>query len=225
MEKAFQNLHLINNIYALLSLIVLVGGFLAYKYGQKIIDLISHKSEQKPISQLQYHDMFTTAHSVRGKVHTITFTTHGKPDPIKTKLIHKLIDLKIDHVTKSFKEFLREEELEKIDGNKLKYNILKVLSVLVQGYNEQAFHVFVKEFGISEEDAKYLIDCYETFRQDIVEGFVSRLESITTNEDYTTNYEKISAVLEVIAISLYIIPKDAKNAMDLANGRFIKYAS
>ena len=224
MEKAFENLHLINNIYALLSVIVVVTGFLIYKYGQKAFDFFVEKSVQKPISRLQYHDMFTTANSVRGKVKTITFSTHGKPDPVKTKLIHKLIDLKIDCVTKNFKEFLKEEMLERCDGNQLKYEISAVLSSLVNEYNDQAKLVFVSEFKISQEDSEYLIDCYERFRQDIVEGFLSRLESITTNEDYTTNYEKISAVLEVIAISLYIIPKDAKNAMDLANGRFVKYA-
>jgi len=180
-------------------------------------------SKTKPISNLQFHDMFTTANSVRSKVNAIKFSTHGEDDKIKSRMLHKLIDLKIECVKERFKEFLLQDKLDKLDGNQLKFKIAAALSGIVKEYNEKAFNYFVNEYGISKEDSKYLIDCYEIFRQDIVDGFLSRLESITKNEDYTTNYEKISAVLEVVAISLYIIPKDSKNAMNLANGRFIKY--
>lgn len=224
MEEALKSLHLINNIYAFLSVIIVVSGILLYKYGQKLIDVLSKKINNKPISDLKYHDMFNTAQAVKQKVHQIEFISHGKPDPVKTTLLHKLIDLKIDCVTRSFSEFLENSDLEDMSENQLKFEVSKKLSIIVNEYNDEAFKLFISQYGIDQKDSKYLIDCYETFRQEIVEGFLIRLDSITRNDDYLNNYQKLSAILEVIAISLFIIPKDAKNAMDLVNGRFVKYA-
>ena len=178
---------------------------------------------KKKISTLQYHDMFSTATFVLKKVQAISFSSNGVDDVVKTKMLHKLIDFKVSCIKKNFKSFLLDDNLEKMDSNQLKFKVFELLHSLVDEYNMVSNSYFVNELGISHEDSKFLIDSYEKYRQDIIDGFIDRLESITTNDDYDTNFAKISAVLEVVAISLYVIPKDAKQAMDEVNGRYIKY--
>lgn len=68
-----------------------------------------------------------------------------------------------------------------------------------------------------------MIDKYEEHRQYIVDGFIERLDSISINKDYNCNFEKLSAILEVVALSLYVIPRDVKHAMNSVNGRYVKY--
>ena len=72
-------------------------------------------------------------------------------------------------------------------------------------------------------DAVYLIESYEEYRLDLVNGFLESLDDISTNDDYSSNYDKINAIYELVALSIYLIPKDVRIALDSVNGRFIKY--
>lgn len=181
------------------------------------------KSKQKKIFELQYHDLFITLNLVLSKVKQISFTSNGQEDSVKTKMIHKLIELKTEAMHRHFKEFLMREGLSRHDGNQLKFEISSVISNTVSDYKAKAHKIFINEYKIKPKDVDLLIDKYLEYRNDAAEGFLKRLESITMNEDYTTNYEKISAVLEIVAVSIYVIPRDAKNAMDSVNGVFLTY--
>ena len=64
---------------------------------------------------------------------------------------------------------------------------------------------------------------YEIFRSNIADGFTERVESITTNDNYHCNFDRLSAVFEVLALGLYLIPRDAKTACSAINGKFLKY--
>jgi hypothetical protein len=193
-----------------------------YIFKDTINDKIKDWRRVKKIIDLTSHDVFLTTENVRTIIKRIEFTTKGKPDVMKTKVLHHLIDLKIDTVNKKFNELLNDSNIDSCSGQSLKFKVITCLTNIVKEYNDQAFKDFVS-WGISESDAKFAIDAYEDFRKDIVDAFLERLESISTNDDYNTNYDKMSSILEVVAISLYLIPKDAKNAFDLINGKFSKY--
>jgi len=195
-----------------------------YIFKDTINEKLKEWRRTKKIADLVSHDVFLTTESVRNIIYKIEFTTKGKPDLMKTRVLHHLIDLKIDTVNTRFKELLLDSDIDNCSGQKLKFKVVTTLTDLVKEYNDQARKDFVS-WGISEEDATFAIDSYENFRKDIVDAFLERLESICANDDYQCNYSKISSILEVVAISLYLIPKDAKNAFDLINGKFYKYGN
>ena len=180
------------------------------------------KNKLKQLNTLLFHDMFITIENVSGRVKKIKFITKGKVDAVKTALLRILIDLKIKSVKKAFSELIKDKDLPEASGQKLKFMVSGTLIGLVEEYNNQALLQFV-ELGISKKDAKFLIDKYEEHRQYIVEGFLERLDSICMNKGYSCNYEKMNAILEVVALALHVIPRDVKHAMDSVNGRYVKY--
>ncbi len=200
------------------SLASIIGG-VSYLFKNKIRRMLTKK---KSLKKLLYHDMFITADNVKGKVDNITCLTKGREDVVKTRLLHILIDLKIKSVKNGFGNLLLDKSIENMNGQRLKFQISKTLNAIVDEYNTDAFVVFVS-MGINEKDARHFINGYEKHRAYIVEGFLDRLESITLNNSYKTNHDKLSAVLEVIAISLYVIPNDVISAMEEVNGRYLKY--
>lgn len=180
------------------------------------------KKKKSQIVNLKKHDFFIVLESVRSKIHEIIFITHGEEDPSKTYLLQLLIDIKIDKARELFFLFLENKHLKNYSGQELKFEIDSLLRKLVKDYSLDALESF-RNLGVEKEDALFFIESYETFRRDIMNGYIERIESISTNEDYNSNYDRISAVLEVIALGFYVIPKDAKNACNLINGKFKKY--
>ncbi|MDO6737088.1 hypothetical protein [Wenyingzhuangia sp. 2_MG-2023] len=166
--------------------------------------------------------MFLVANAVKVKVTKIQFITHGNPDIVKSAMLHKLIALKVDTVTAKFHEFLDRDDISKLSSLRLKYEFIQCLDCIKLIYMEEAYTFYVSR-GISSEDAKVILDSYDAFRTVITEGFIESVESITTNNTYSTNYDKLSAIFDVYALSLYVIPRDAMLSFDDVNGRLIKY--
>ncbi|NQY29964.1 MAG: hypothetical protein HRT69_10895 [Flavobacteriaceae bacterium] len=206
----------------LLTFLFLIIALVLYIFKDTIIEMVKHRRKKKDIKNLEFHDVHATADSVLDKMHDIEFTSDGKTDPYKTKLLHELVSLNISVLKRYLNEFLNRKDLASYSGQRLKHEINEMFMLIENEYCVQADNSF-RQQGISTTDSKYLIKSYESFRKDVTEGFHARVESITTNADYASNYDRISAIFEVIAISLYIIPKDAKSACDKINGRFNKY--
>ena len=207
-----------------LFVLVLVG-LISYFYKDSISEIIKdfkNIKRKKKIENLSHHDFFNTVSFVKNEIMRIQFITHGENDLVKTKLLQHLISLKTKEITERFSEFLKLEDLNNCESQDLKSLVKKTLIEIVTAYTTQAHKDYIR-LGISNEDAQFTIDSYENYRKEIVSGFMERVDSISTNNDYYSNYDKMSAILEVVAISLYIIPKDVKNAFDLINGRFKKY--
>jgi len=200
--------------------------FIAYVYRKKVsefIDSISKREKVKPIENLKFHNLFNVAETVKSQVLKIDFTTNDESDEIKSKLVKKLVVLEINFIVEDLKDFLDTKDLSSKDPNMLKYLVSLTISCSSNKYADEAIKVFMSKYSIEKEDSRYMTECYDLFRKEFNDGFLTRIESITTNQDYSTNYEKISTILEVIAISLLYIPKDARQALDKANGRFKKY--
>ena len=222
-ELDFSNV--LNNLAHWELFIIVLIVVISYYYRSTIAEIIKAKSavkKKKSISNLVQHDFFNTTVNVRNEIMRIDFATNGEVDIIKTKLLHHLIKLKTHEIETSMTAFLSRKELNECSSQGLRYFVKSNLSNIVTNYTTQAEKDFIR-CGIAPEDARFVINSYEEFRQEVVDGFVQRVDSITTNDDYYSNYEKMSAILEVVAISLFLIPKDAKNAFDKINGRFKKY--
>ena len=178
--------------------------------------------QKKPITELKYHRLFQVIDQVEQRVENIEFITHGKVDSVKTMLMNLLIQEKLASVKRVFTDFLDDTELRVCSGNALRSKVTSALRGLVGNYNDNARDLFV-DVGVSEEDAMYLIEAYEDYRADLVNGFLESLDDISTNDDYSSNYDKINAIYELISLSIYLIPKDVRVALDSVNGRFVKY--
>ena len=180
------------------------------------------KKQLKPIKDLKHHRLFYVCNQVERKVESIKFISHGIEDEVKTLLMNILIQEKLKTVRNIFSKFLDDERLSSYSGNILKSKMARSLQDLVSQYNCLSQEIF-EEIGISREDAKYLIDSYEEYRMPLVNGFLDSLDDICSNDDYSSNYDKLNATYELISLSIYLIPKDVKDALDSVNGRFVKY--
>ena len=188
---------------------------------EREIEKILNK-QRKPITELKYHRLFQVILQVEKRVEGIEFITHGKVDNVKTMLMNLLIQEKLASVKRVFTDFLDDAELRVCSGNALRSKVTSALRGLVGNYNDNARDLFV-DVGVSEVDAMYLIEAYEDYRADLVNGFLESLDDISTNDDYSSNYDKINAIYELVALSIYLIPKDVRVALDSVNGRFVKY--
>ena len=180
-------------------------------------------NKRRLVKDLWSHDLFITAESVKKKVSAIRFTTHGEYDVVKTKLLKILVENQLNSFTKSMKEFIKRDCIDNFEGQRLKFTLTEVLRHGVERYNKETSEQFIR-MGVSKEDADFLIGEYEYFRDEIQEGFIDRIDSITTNDNYNSNYDRLSAVFEVLAMGLYLIPKDSVTACNRINGRFKAYA-
>ncbi|OWP87769.1 hypothetical protein BWK60_01915 [Flavobacterium covae] len=217
--------NVLNNLAHWELFIIVLIVVISYYYRNTIAEILKAKSlikKKKDIANLVHHDFFNTTAQVRNEVLRLEFMTQGQSDLIKTALLRHLIKLKTETIDEMMTSFLKRPELNECGSQGLKYFVKKNLAEIVENYTSQAERDFVR-CGISSEDARFTINAYEDFRKEVVEGFIQRVDSIATNDDYFSNYDKISAILEVIAISLFLIPKDAKNTFALINGRFKRY--
>ncbi len=180
------------------------------------------KRQKKSISELQAHRMFLVCREVIKKVEEIELTTHGEKDVVKTRLMKILINEKIDTITRSFLKLIQEDRIETFSSNFLKNKISKMLFDLINEYNKNCHDVYLS-LGISAEHSKFLLQSYEEWRSDMVEGFTDSVDDICVNDDYSSNYDKLSAIFELVAISMHLIPKDVKGALNQVNGLFTEY--
>lgn len=186
------------------------------------INYVKDRSKRK-VKDLWSHDLFITVGLVKKKVNSINFTTHGEIDPIKSKLLKLLISNQLDNFKDRMKSFIDRDCIDNFDGQKLKFLITEVLNEGRLEYNKKSKGEFL-EMGIEKEDADFLMKEYASFRDEVQEGFFDRIDSITTNVNYYNNYDRLSAVFEVLAMGLYLIPKDSIAACNNINGRFKKYS-
>ena len=206
-----------------LILVLIVLSYVTIKFKETINELIKKGKQSRDINDLIYHSMFLTGDKVIQRIDKIDFTTFDGYDEVKSKLLKKLIQLKIDTVKLRFSEFLKTKDLEKVKQAQLKLMVATTLSSLVNEYNEKAIKVMSEEMGIGLKDAKFLVDKYEEFREYITRAFVEELTIIVMDDNYKDNFERLNTILYTISISLSIIPRDVVATFNNVNGKFKKY--
>ena len=208
-----------------LILVLIVLSYVTIKFKETITQLVksNKEREKRDIKDLVYHSMFFTGDKVLDRVDKIDFTTFDGYDEVKTKLLKKLIQLKIETVKNRFGEFLLTKDLDKVQTNQLKLMVGTTLSNLVNEYNDKAIRVMSEEMDIEIKDAKFLVDKYEEFREYIVNAFVNELSVIVMDDNYIDNFERLNTILYTVSISLSIIPRDVVATFNNVNGTFKKY--
>ena len=223
LEKISQSFGRMNGI---LTFVFLTMFTLTYFFKTTIREWFKfrlNRRKPKEVKRLLYHNMFLVADKVVSKINNTDFTTFDGYDPSKTRLLKKLIDLKIKTVKKRFKEFLEQEDLDSIDAAQLKFRVATTLSSLVNEYNDSSIRIMNNDMGIKIEDAKFLVDRYEEFRKYIVDAFVDELDVIIMDDNYSNNFDRLNTILYTVSISLNVIPRDVVGVFNDINGRFKKY--
>lgn len=206
-----------------LILVLIVLAYVTLKFKETITELIKKHKRDRKIEDLIYHSMFLTGDKVIQRIDKIDFTTFDGYDEVKSKLLKKLIQLKIETVKLRFGEFLQTKDLEKVKQSQLKLMVAATLSNLVNEYNDKAIKVMSEEMSIEFKDAKFLVDKYEEFREYITRAFVEELTIIVMDDNYIDNFERLNTILYTVSISLSIIPRDVVATFNDVNGTFKKY--
>jgi len=212
-----------NGFLTFIIILTIIAAYLAIKFKDDLVNLVNTKKDNRQVKSLCYHSMFLVCDKVLKRMDSIDFTTFNDYDEIKTKLLNKLIELKIKTVKKRFLEFLQNEKLDKMDQPQLKYLVASTLSDLVNEYNDKAIKIMSNEMDIKIEDAKFVVDQYERFREYIVNAFIDELDVIVMDDNYKNNFDRINTILYTVSISLSIIPRDVVATFNNINGRFKKY--
>ena len=212
-----------NGFLTFMFLVLLLGVYLMIKFKDTLKEMYHDKKDNREIKNLEYHSMFLVCDKVLKRVENIDFTTFSDYDEVKTKLLKKLIQLKIKTVKKRFLELLQDDKLQKMEQPQLKFLVASTLSNLVNEYNENALRIMSNEMDIRIEDARFLVEQYEKFREYIVNAFVDELDTIVMDDNYTNNFDRLNTILYTVSISLSIIPRDVVATFNNVNGRFKKY--
>jgi len=174
------------------------------------------------ISKLAFHRFFNVCDQVERKILGMTFITHGKEDKIKTKMMHKLIQLKCVSMKKRFSELLLTPDIDTWDAYQLQHKFKSTLMEVVEEYNHEALMLYIG-WGISPEDSKFLIETYEDYRSTMVEGYIDSVDSVLMNNDYSNNFDKVNTLMELCSLAIHVIPRDVRSSFEAVNGRFAKY--
>jgi hypothetical protein len=73
---------------------------------------------------------------------------------------------------------------------------------------------------MSDKDAIYVVDLFEKWRIETRESINSRVNSLFASSFYPTNFDRLLAVLELVSVSISLIPKDGVRSFEDMNGKF-----
>lgn len=222
-------IEIVKGLPGTLSFVAIMIIFLSYKFSESIKKLIGNIRlpnifRRKRIKSLLYHDFFNVCDEISIKVGSMDLREdiNDTEYPVKTKLMRTLIKRKMEVVKEEVKSFIEKPDLHKMESDKIKFEFKRKLNDLVIKYNNECYSIFT-DMGISHEDSWFFINKYEEYRSVCIEGFVDRLDSIASNSNYSSNYDKLSSILELCSLAMSIIPRDIKSVYGIINGRFLKY--
>ena len=137
-------------------------------------------------------------------------------------MMHTLIQLKCKSMKSRFGALLLTDGIDSWEHLKLQHTFKTTLGNVVKEYNQAALLTYIS-WGISHEDAEFLIETYEDYRANMVEGFVDSIDSVLMNKDYVNNFDKVNTLMELCCLAIFVIPRDVQSSFESVNGRFAKY--
>ena len=172
METLFEQLQLLDWWAVLIILLVIIPLWIFKKPIGELLKKIKFKKNVKTrdIQQLKYHDFFNVLDEIKQKVGLIDFSKDGETNILKTWMMVRLIELKMDSIKLTFNTFISDEDLIDDSPELFKYKMGKCLNDLVDEYNLEAIKQF-KMKGVSDEDARFFVNTYEGYRDTIVQSF------------------------------------------------------
>tara|TARA_R110002050_G_scaffold129977_1_gene251545 strand:+ start:411 stop:1070 length:660 start_codon:yes stop_codon:yes gene_type:complete len=195
-----------------------VIGILMKKYKDEIFKYFV----KGKVKVLVHHRFFTECETVKSEIGRVNFTTHEEFDKVKTKLMLKIVELKCNAFKEEFEKIVLNKTVDNWSTEKLHQEVHKAYSAVLTGYNTESKRIF-RDWGISEEDSRFLIEKYETFRSSIVKIVSQSIDDVILNTSYRNNYLKLSVFLELASAAVTLTPSSVLETFKAVNGRFVKY--
>jgi len=167
---------------------------------------------------LEHHDLFSTCIRVENEIKIKKFYTHGEYDITKSKMCKDFTKYKIEVCSKGFKDILNED-IEGMNPDAFKQYIIALQTEMHSTYIDKIKADWANR-GISNDDIDYVIDLFETFRYDVIQGFENRINSIFSSTTYHNNTRRLLAIFEMWAFGIDILPRDMETTFETLNGRF-----
>ena len=223
MEEVLKSLAEEGGVISSIVLVLLGFMFMFKKSIPTWINRLFSLKNKLKVEDLKHHDLFNTCIRVEKEVYLMKFYTHGKYDITKSRMCKDFTKHKINVCYKGFEKIL-EQDIEKMTPDEFKKYILKTQNKMHETYINKISEEW-REKGISEEDIRYVIDLFETFRYDVVQAFEYRINSIFSTTNHHNNKRRLLAIFEMWAFGIDILPRDMQTTFEGLNGRFkeIKY--
>ena len=202
------------------SLVILVLAFM-FLFKKDIpvwINRVLSLKNKLTINSLQHHDLFNTCVRVEKEVSLMKFYTHGQYDIIKSKMCKDFVKYKIKICTKGFEDILKVN-IEGITPDAFKKYIIDAQNKMHVNYIN-AIREDWRGRNISEDNIKYVVELFETFRYDVVKAFEYRINSIFSSTSHTNNTRRLLAIFEMWAFGIDILPRDMHTTFETLNGIF-----
>ena len=202
------------------SLVILVLAFM-FLFKKDIpvwINRVLILKNKLTINSLQHHDLFNTCVRVEKEVSLMKFYSHGQYDIIKSKMCKDFVKYKIKICTKGFEDILKVN-IEGITPDAFKKYIVDAQNKMHVDYIN-AIREDWRGRNISEDNIKYVVELFETFRYDVVKAFEYRINSIFSSTSHTNNTRRLLAVFEMWAFGIDILPRDMHTTFETLNGIF-----
>jgi len=187
-------------------------------------EVIKYITKEFDYSELLFHDFFLSLKQIDSKIKQIDFSNEKPLNPIKRTMMLKLMEYKMISIEEGFKKIIKQNDLESITAQEFKFRVISTITELIEDYNKKAVEKYIS-MGVSLEDSWYFVDSYEGYRSTVIESFVERLESICVSKQYSSNYERLLAMFEILTVAVDIIPRDVKSLYFIINGRYDKYTN
>ena len=172
------------------------------------------------IKSLKHHDIFNTCVRVEKEVSLMKFYTHGKYDIVKSKMCNDFTKHKIEVCSKGFEDILKLD-IDAMTSDEFKLVIIATQNQMHLDYISEIKRDW-RNKGISDEDIDYVIELFEVFRYDVIQGFEHRINSIFGSTSHENNTRRMLAVFEMWAFGIDMLPRDMKTTFETVNGRFAK---
>ena len=202
------------------SLVILVLAFM-FLFKKDIpvwINRVLSLKNKLTINSLQHHDLFNTCVRVEKEVFLMKFYSHGQYDIIKSKRCKDFVKYKIKRCTKGFEDILKVN-IEGITPDAFKKYIIDTQNKMHVDYIN-AIREDWRGRNISEDNIKYVVELFETFRYDVVKAFEYRINSIFSSTSHTNNTRRLLAIFEMWAFGIDILPRDMHTTFETLNGIF-----
>ena len=224
MNKIFEALaNDISNLPSWMVVLLLLLALLLYFFKDSLSTRLKKQNKKVlKIEKLEHHRFFNTCDRVEYDISKMEFNTNGVADKAKSRMMHELITIKCDTMKREFKSLLLTRGIDSWGSYELQHEFKTTLGGVVEQYNKTVYDKFL-QWGVTPEDATYLIDSYEDYRSCMVEGFAASIDSILMNPDYSNNFDKVNTLMELCSLAIFVIPRDVQSVFEQVNGRFEKY--
>jgi hypothetical protein len=218
MEEVLKSLAEEGGVISSIVLLLLAFMFMFKKSIPAWINRLFNLRNKLNIEDLKHHDLFNTCVRVEKEVYLMKFYTHGKYDITKSRMCKDFTKHKINVCYRAFEKIL-EKDIEKMTPDEFKKYILKEQNKMHETYINKISEDW-RSKSISEEDIRYVIDLFETFRYDVVKAFEYRINSIFSTTNHHNNKRRLLAIFEMWAFGIDILPRDMQTTFEGLNGRF-----